>query len=144
MPIAQIMAIPTEALQFAGSLVAIIALAWLVKRLGLGSAPALKSGKDAYEAARQVQDDFDAIEIARDAEGRSALLRDTDGCIMLLKAHGVHFAGRILSKAASSKLHGSRITINTGEKRFGSVTLEIEDAASWAEAINGLSKADHA
>ncbi len=134
------MAIPPQALQFVGSLVAILVLAWLVKRLGLGANPSLKHDVTARAVAAEVSDGFAALEIARDEGGAGALLRDAEGRIMLLKPHGVHFAGRILTASASAAHSGNTICISTGEKRFGDVQLTIDDAASWVEAIIRLDK----
>lgn len=138
MPIDLAMSLPPELLQFAGSLFAILVLAWLVKRFGLGQAPLLQSDTEAALVAAQVSDGFSAKAVARDASGRGALLRDGHGRIMLLKAHGVHFAGRILSSSASAQLDGSTLLVRSGERRFGDVTLTIGDASSWADAINAL------
>ena len=134
------MGIPPQALQFVGSLVAILVLAWLVKRFGLGANPSLKDDAAARAVAAEVSDGFAALEVARDAGGAGALLRDAEGRIMLLKPHGVHFAGRILTASASATHSDNRISISTGEKRFGDVQLTIDDAASWVEAIIRLDK----
>ncbi|NVE95124.1 hypothetical protein [Altererythrobacter lutimaris] len=138
------MLIPAETLQFAGSLVAILILAWLVKRLGLGRNPTLADDDHAKTVAAEVHDGFVAESVARDEKGEGALLRDARGRTMVLKPHGVHFAGRILTSSASATLSGSSLQIMSGEKRFGDVYLTIEDAAYWAEAINRLHEAGNA
>ena len=131
-------AIPPQALQFAGSLLAILVLAWLVQRMGLGKTPLLDSDDDASRAAHEVSDSFVPAKIARDASGKGAVLQDTAGRIMVLKPHGVHFAGRILDHRATVALDGSRLIIDTGEARFGAVSLEISAPNAWVEAIDRL------
>ncbi|XUU61640.1 hypothetical protein ACRAQ6_05045 [Erythrobacter sp. HA6-11] len=138
------MLIPDQALQFAGSLIAILVLAWLVKRLGLGKDPVLTDDNHAIAVATEVLDGFAAQEVARDADGTGALLRDAQGQIILLKPHGGHFAGRVLNSSASAKLSDNEIQITSGEKRFGDVHLIIDDAASWVEAINRLNSTSNA
>jgi len=137
-------AIPTEFLQFAGSLLAILLIAWLVKRLGLGSAPNLADDAGAALAASEVVDGFTAVEITRDRAGKGALLRNAAGEIMLIKPHGSHFTGRVLSADASAMVAGHEIIITTGELRFGSVRLEIENATSWARLIDAIQDRDNA
>lgn len=134
------MTIPPQALQFAGSLIAILVLAWLVRRMGLGAKPKLVSDLDAIAAAAEVREGFTAIEVARDKEGRGALLRDAEGSIMLLKSHGVHVAGRILGPTAIACREGESLAVNSGERRFGTVHLAIANATSWEQAIHRLNR----
>lgn len=138
------MTAPPQALQFVGSLIAILVLAWLVKRLGLGKNPRLNDDAQARAAAAEASDGFEAQEIARDADGRGALLRDGQGRIMLLKPHGVHFAGRILTASASADCTAETISVDTGERRYGTIELQVDDPASWVEAINRLNKSGNA
>lgn len=144
MPIGLIMSITPQLMQFAASLVAILVLAWLVAKMGLGAPPRLADEAAARSAAGEVSDGFCAVDIALDKDGRGALLRDAAGRIMLLKPHGVHFAGRILGPAAQARREGERLAIDTGERRFGSLDLSVDNAASWEAAINGLDSAGNA
>lgn len=130
--------IPPAALQFGGSLIAILVLAWLVKRMGLGKAPEFDTDTEVIAAAREVSDGFEAVEVARDRSGRGALLTDEAGRVMLLRQHGVHFAGRILTSAASVRLDGDRVFVDTGERRFGSFELALDDPSAWVERINAV------
>lgn len=134
------MSIDPQILIFAGSLVAIFALAGLARWLRLGSMPVLASENEANRAASEVFDGFEPVETALDEEGAAALLRDVEGRIMVIKRHGNRFAGRVLSGKASASATGNIIEIATGEKRYGSITLTLPDAASWADAINALDK----
>ena len=136
------MNLPPELLQFLGSLFAILALAAIARALRLGKEPKLMSDDDAHRAAGEAVDGFKATGLARDHEGRGAILRDAAGRLLVLKPHGNHFASRILTSRARARLWQDKgkntLEIDCGERRFGSVILEIENPQAWAEAINGL------
>ncbi len=138
------MDIDPQILIFAGSLVAIFALAGLARWLKLGGTPTLGSEADAARAAGEVWDGYEPLEIALDKQGAAALLRDDEGRIMVIKRHGNRFAGRILTGNASASVTGEGIEVATGEARYGSVSLTIRDAASWADAVNALDKGNDA
>ena len=123
--------------QTAGSLVAILALAGLAWWLKLGGSPRLDSEEAVRRAAGEVEDGFAPVAITCDAGGASALARDAQGRIMVIKRHGNRFAGRVLGPAASARHDGSLI-VDPGEPRFGSVTLTLPDAPAWADAINQI------
>jgi len=127
-----------QALQFAGSLAAILALAWLVRRLGMGHAQPLDSEDKARRAASEVEDGFEPVACTLDDEGRAALLRDAAGRIMVLRAHGAHFAGRILQHGADARIMGSVLIVDPAERQFGAVSLHIEDPEVWGKAIHAL------
>ena len=128
-------------MQFGGSLIAILVLAWLVKRMGLGPLPLLETEAEVIAAAREVSDSFDAVDLGRDRAGRAALLRDDRGQIMLLRQHGVHFAGRILGPEASARQDGQLLHIDSGERRFGSIAIAVDEPSAWAERINTIRSA---
>ncbi|WP_394730499.1 hypothetical protein [Altererythrobacter sp. GH1-8] len=138
------MNVPSQALQFGGSLIAILVLAWLVKKLGLGATRRLTDDSQAIAVAGEVSDGFAPIEVALDKQGQGALLRDAAGQIMLVKPHGVHFAGRILGPSAHAQRDREALAIDPGEKRFGMVTLQIDDPAPWEDAINRLNATGNA
>lgn len=134
------MEIPPILLQSAGSLVAILALAGLAWWLKLGGAPLLTDDEGVRRAAREVEDGFAPISIARDAEGRAALARDAQGRMVVIKRHGNRFAGRILDQSASARLWKDRgqtaLEVDCSEARFGKTLLTIPDPDTWADAIN--------
>lgn len=129
-------------LQFAGSLVAILLLAWLAGKLGLGGAPRLDTHSAVLDAAREAVDGFEPADVACDSDGRAALARDDAGQIMVLKPHGSRVAGRLLGPSASASLQsedfGPVLTVDCGERTFGVVSLRLPDAQTWADAINAL------
>lgn len=137
-----------DPLQLAGSLLAVLALAGLARWLGLGRSPLLASEEDARRAAQEAVDGFDPIRFGIDREGRAALLADAAGRILLLKQHGNFFAARLLGTSARAELAEAPahklLIVHSGERRFGSAQLELDDAGAWAEAINRLNGAGHA
>ena len=122
--------------QTAGSLVAILALAGLAWWLKLGGLPRLDSEEAVNRAAGEVEDGFTSVAIARDPAGQAALARDAAGRIMVIKAHGNRFAGRLLGPAACARLDGGRLVVDPSEARFGMVAIDTPEASAWADAIN--------
>ena len=133
-----------DLLQALGSLLAILALAGLALWLKLGGAPALSGEDDARAAAADAVDGFVPHRFGIDREGRGALLEDADGRILLLKLHGNRFAGRLLEPGAHAHEHADTLRIDIGERRFGAVSLTLDDGAYWERAINRLGKAGNA
>lgn len=127
---------------FLGSLVAILALAGFARWLKLGHAPRLATEAEARAAAAEAIDDFEPVRIALDHQGHGALLQDGTGRLLLLKPHGNFFAGRLLtgaSRADHQTGHGrTGLRIDSGERRFGAITLQLDDPAYWADAIKRL------
>lgn len=136
------MSIDGAILQFGGSLVAILGLAGLAYWLKLGGSPRIASPEVARELAREVVFGFAAKDCAVDAKGDSALLADGSGRIMILKRHGSHFAGRILNETSDARIAGDTLVIDSGERRFGSISLRLDDCADWANRINALKDAE--
>ena len=125
--------------QLAASLVAILLLAWLARRLGLGGDVRLRSEDHARELADDAVFGFDAVDVVLDRAGIGALLRDARGRVMLLRRHGVHFAARLLDSHAGIRLDRNFLTIATPERSFGSVTLDLGAKAQiWAGSLRRL------
>ncbi|MBY6015427.1 hypothetical protein KUV75_11020 [Qipengyuania gaetbuli] len=129
---------PPALLQFLGSLVAILALAAIARAMKLGPERTLKSREEALEAAEEAVSGFSAVALALDADGRGALLRDALGRVLLLRPHGTHFAGRVLTAAARARLEGDALVIDTAEKRYGTARLRVDDADAWMQAIETI------
>lgn len=130
------MEFPPLVIQTAGSLVAILALAGLAWWMKLGGSPRLDSEGAVRRAAAEVEDGFALLAAACDAKGTGALARDSAGRIMVIKRHGNRFAGRVLGAGGRARVLGEQLVVETGEARFGTVTLTLPDAQAWAEAIN--------
>lgn len=129
------MDIPPALLQLLGSLVAILALAGIAAWLKLGGDRRIASEAEARVLADDAVSGFAPVAAALDAGGRAAILRDGQGRVLVLRRHGAQFAGRVLGASAVAKMQGQGLTIDTGERRFGKVALQIEDPLAWVRAI---------
>lgn len=132
-----------QLLQFVGSLIAIFLLAGLARLLGLGGKPRLKTAQQVQRAAGEVFDGFAVESFALDADGASAILRDQQGAIMVIKRHGNQFAGRLLDARANITSDGPNLVVDPGDARFGTVSLHLDDPAPWADLVNQLPSASH-
>ncbi|CAM4084492.1 Histidine kinase [Novosphingobium lubricantis] len=127
------------ALQAAGSLLAILALARLARGLGLGGDPRIEDEDHARLLAGQALDGFDARAVSVDRAGMGALLRDAQGRVLVLRRHGSHFAARLLTSHAGVRLDGRFLSIATADRRFGTVVLDLgEQAQVWAASLRRL------
>ncbi|MFM5953488.1 MAG: hypothetical protein ACKOPE_04200 [Novosphingobium sp.] len=128
-----------QLIQVGASLLAILLLAWAVGRMGLGADVRIRDEAQARQLARAAVFGFRPRELALDRAGIGALLRDDQGRVMLLRRHGAHFAARLLDSHAFARLDRNFLTIGTGEKAFGSVTLDLgENAQIWASSLRRL------
>ncbi|TCJ39900.1 hypothetical protein [Parafrankia sp. BMG5.11] len=128
-----------QLLQFGGSLLAILALAWLAHRLGLGGDTRIRDEAHLRELAEEALCGFDPVEIALDRAGVGGLARDAQGRVMLLRRHGAHFASRLLDNHLHVRLDRHLLEVGTGEQRFGRVILNLGDQApAWAASLRRL------
>lgn len=125
--------------QLGASLAAILLLAWLSLKLRLGEDVRIAGEAHARQLADEVICGFDAAELALDRAGIGALLRDPQGRVLLLRRHGANFVGRLLDSHAFTRLDRNLLTIGTGEKTFGTITLDLGDRAQvWASSLRRL------
>lgn len=128
-----------QLIQAGASLAAILVLAWFARWLGLGHDVRIRDEDAIRRLAGEAVCGFDAIDLAVDRAGIGALLRDSQGRVMLLRRHGAHYAARLLDSHAFARLDRNFLTIGTGEKTFGSVTLDLGDKAQvWASSLRRL------
>ena len=128
-----------ELLKLGGSIAAILFIAWFARFLRLGGDVRISSEEQAREIANETCCGFDPVEIAIDKAGIAALLRDAEGRHLLVRRHGVQWAGRLLDRHNDSRLDKNFLTVGTGEKTFGSVTLNLGSQAShWAAGLRNL------
>ena len=126
-------------LKLAGSIVAILFLAWLAKYLKLGGDLRIRSDEQARAIADQVLYGFEPVDIAIDKAGIGALMRDAGGRHLLVRRHGAQFAGRLLDRHSDTRLDQNFLTVGTGEKTFGKVTLNLGPQAQyWAAGLRHL------
>ncbi|SMC83619.1 hypothetical protein [Novosphingobium sp. B1] len=131
-----------KAMQLLGSLIAILVLAWLARRIGLGGDPRIQDADEACALAEDAICGFDARDVVVDRAGIGALARDTLGRVLLIRQHGSHFAARELTSHAGVRLDGRFLTIATDDRRFGKVTLDLGDQAQvWAASLRRLGAA---
>jgi hypothetical protein len=142
------MNVPPLLVQTLGSLAAILALAGLAWWLKLGPTLPLTCEDDVRRIAAEIEDGFTPVAVAYDEKGAGALAKDAQERIMLIKAHGNRFAGRMLTAQAKAVLQDQpgefNIIIDCGDARFGKIALTIPDPQTWAGAINALNAAHHA
>lgn len=132
-------AMVAQLLQLGGSVVAVLLLALICRKLGLGGDVRIRSEAEARRLADEAVCGFDAVDLALDRAGIGALLRDAKGRVLLLRRHGAHFAARLLDSHAFTRLDRNFLTIGTGESTFGSVTLDLgEKAQVWASSLRRL------
>lgn len=134
--------------QFLASLAAILALAWIARRLGLGRDIRIRGVQHAQMLADEVVCGFEALETVVDENGTAALLRDRKGRTILIKRHGAQFAGRILGAGANAVIldnAGRKILqVDSGERLFGAAFLHIDDPENWVISINADRVSAHA
>jgi hypothetical protein len=131
--------VTAELLKLAGSIAAILFIAWFARFLRLGGDVRIRSEEQAREIANETCCGFNPVEIAIDKAGIAALLRDAEGRHLLVRRHGVQWAGRLLDRHNDSRLDQNFLTVGTGEKTFGSVTLNLGSQAShWAAGLRHL------
>ncbi len=130
---------PFIAIQLVASIVLILLVSWLALALKLGNDVRLKSEAEARELAQTAVCGFDPVDLALDRAGIGALLRDSNGRVMLLRRHGAQFAARILDSHAFARLDRNFLTVGTGETTFGQVTLDLGNKAQvWAASLRRL------
>ena len=133
------MAVPFLAIQLALSVALILAVTWLVRKLGLGRDVRLRSEDEARALVRAAICGFEPRELTLDRAGIGALARDSDGRVMLLRRHGAQFAARLLDSHAFARLDRNFLTIGTGERHYAPVTLDLgEQAQVWAASLRRL------
>jgi hypothetical protein len=120
----------------AGSLVAVLLLAWTAKAMGLGGDVRL-TRDDALRIAGD--EGFQPAEVIIDRAGIAGIARDRDGRHMLIRRHGVNFVTRILRTPLDARLDQKLLTLGTNEPAFGRITLDLGDqAAIWAAGLRAV------
>lgn len=134
-----------QLLQLGGSVLGVLLLGWICWKLGLGADVRIGSEEEARRLASEALCGFEATDLALDRAGIGALLRDSQGRVMLLRRHGAMFASRLLDSHAFARLDRNFLTIGTGEETFGKVTLDLGDKAQiWASSLRHLGGTAHA
>jgi hypothetical protein len=123
-------------IQLGASLVAVLFIAWLVRAMGLGADPRIADATHAIRLADEAEAGFGGVEVARDRAGFAAIVRNGEGRMMLVRAHGNHFAARPVDASVVGRLDKNFLTLTTPERTFGSVTLQLgKEAGMWASRM---------
>lgn len=108
-------------LQLGGSIVAILILAGVARMLRLGESK-IASAADARRFAEEALVGFEARHALVGQDGNAALVAG-NGAIAVLKRHGAQVAVRRLLPPLRFREAVEGVTIETGERLFGAVTL---------------------
>jgi hypothetical protein len=131
-----------ELIQTGVSLVAVLFVAWLVKAMGLGADPRIADADHAIRLAEEAEAGFGGVEVARDRAGFAALVRNGEGRLLLVRAHGNHFAARPVDASVVARLDKNFLILTTPDRTFGSVTLQLgKDAGMWASRMREIGRA---
>ena len=126
-------------IQLGLSLAAVLFMAAVAWWLKLGGDARIRNEQEAAALADQAICGFKPVAIALDRAGIGALLRDGAGRQMLIRRNGAHFVGRLLDRNVVARLDRNFLTIGTGERTFGSITLDLgPDAQYWASGLRHL------
>ena len=110
-----------SATQLVGSLIAIVVLAWVARLLKLGESR-ISDPARAAEFAEQALAGFRAGRAIVATDGAAALVAGDAG-IALLKRHGARVAVRRLIPPLHLRIAVEGVTVESGERLFGPVTL---------------------
>ena len=128
-----------ELAKLGGSILAILLLAWTAKRMGLGGDIRIRDEGHARRLAEDAVCGFEPTDIVLDRAGMGALMKDAAGRHLLIRRHGALFVGRLLDGHSDSRLDHHFLTIGTGEKAFGKVTLNLgAEAQYWAAGLRHM------
>lgn len=131
-----------QLIQLGASLAAVLFVAWLVKAMGLGIDPRIADADHAIRLAEEAEAGFRGVEVARDRAGFAAVVRNGEGRMMLVRAHGNHFAARPVDASVVGRLDKDFLILTTPEQSFGSVTLQLgKEAGMWASRMREIGRA---
>jgi hypothetical protein len=111
-----------------GSIAGVLGLAWAARLLGLGGG-GIEDEAHARRLAEESQLAFTADRVFLAADRRYALVRGLDARWVVLKLHGAQVAARALPSPLAVTRTNEGVTVATGERMFGDVTLHLTDEA---------------
>ena len=116
------------------AVLAVVAISWL---MGLGRTPRIASEADARQLARDAHSGFRPIGAAVSRDGKAALVAGQGDEYVLLRDHGANLAARVLHGAPPIHRDGTLLIVESGERMFGDLHLELEDEADqhWATQL---------
>jgi hypothetical protein len=108
-------------MQLGGSLGAVLVLAWIARLLRLGESR-ITDDETAAHLAEAMLAGFVARDALVSTDGSAALVLG-NGAIAVLKRHGARVAARRMVPPLWRRASPEGVTIETGERMFGPVTL---------------------
>lgn len=127
--------------QLSASLVAVLGVAWLVGRMGLGHEARIADVAEALRLAEEAEPGFGGVDVARDRAGYAAIVRNDAGRQLLLRAHGAHIVARPIDASVVGRLNKSDLVLTFPERPFGTVTLALgADAGLWASRMREIAR----
>lgn len=127
---AHLFALAPTLLPIIGSLIAILLLARTARWMGLGlEYRRIADAAHAIALADDAECGFGGIAADVDAAGYGAIVRNSDGAMMLVRVHGNRFVARRLDRQFTARLNRNRLHLASGESSFGSVDLDFGDQA---------------
>lgn len=131
------------AVQLTASVAAIVVLFGIARWLGLGRDARIVDEAQAMQIAFDNHFDLTPTCAIVDRAGGAALVRDTANRLILIKAHGAHFATRMIVPPIEGRLDHQFLTLVAEDAAFGAVTLNLGDQAQfWANEILGTRDED--
>ncbi len=126
------------------SLVLVFALYLLARALKLGGDVRIADAAHAARLAEATETGFDAQDITLDRARIGALVRNSQGRVLLIRRHGARFVGTELTSHAGIRLDRHTLTLETGDRQFGTLTLDLGgEAQIWAASLRRLESQDH-
>lgn len=120
-------------------LLLILAVYGLARALQLGGDIRIADRAHAIRLADEAIAGFDAVDVTLDRARIGALVRNATGRVMLIRRHGCHFVGRELTSHEGIRLDRQYLTLETGDRRFGLLTLDLgPDAQTWAASLRRI------
>ncbi len=127
------------------SLVMVWALYGFARLLGLGGDVRIEDEDHAAQLAEAAVPGFVAEEVTLDRARIGALVRDRAGRVLLIRRHGARFVGTEVTSHAGIRLDRHSLTLETGDRRFGALTIDLgADAQIWAASLRRLGAMEHA
>ena len=115
-------------LVLAGSVAGVLGLVLVAWWLGLGGDD-IDGEAQALRAAEEAQVGFVAESAVVSGDRQAAVVRGSDGSVVLLKVHGAHLAARRLTPPFRMRAERDEVVIATGERMFGDVRLRLDSDA---------------
>jgi hypothetical protein len=126
-------------IQLGVSLLGVLALGWLARRLDLGGDTRIQGRDHAMTLADASLYGFDGVDAAVDLAGYSALVKDAAGRHVLIFTKGAHFVARLVRPPIEGRLDQRLLTIDLQEPDMDPVTLNLgEQAQYWASGLRHI------